>query len=195
MTSDYDYDRFIKDFWPLSYLKAVIVMVISHGEKSDEFKFVLCGVLLAIVAVQLDVALCVLDDGELGRHVMFFVGDAVGVEALHDVLDAIRDGHGLLPDDLEVLDFDDGGGGGDEGDLVHVFGLEVFVGDLDEALGAVFLALHIGAEIHGVADFLQAQNLDDLEHLVSGNMVDDGAILNGGNSQFFFLFHSFEFKI
>ena len=131
-------------------------MVISHGEKSDEFKFVLCGVLLAIVAVQLDVALCVLDDGELGRHVVLLVGDAVGVEALHDVLDAIRDGHGLLPDDLEVLDFDDGGGGGDEGNLVHILGLEVLVGDLDEALCAVFLALHIGAEIHRVADFLQA---------------------------------------
>ena len=106
--------------------------------------------------MQLDVALRVLDDGELGRHVVLLVGDAVRVEALHDMLDALRDGHGLLPDDLEVFDFDDGGGGGDEGNLIHIFGLEVFIGDLDEALGAVFLALHIGAEIHGVADFLQA---------------------------------------
>ena len=190
-----DYDRFIKDFWPLSYLKAVIVMVISHGEKSDEFKFVLCGVLLAIMAMQLDVALRVLDDGELGRHVVLLVGDAVGIEALHDVLDALRDGHRLFIDDLEVLDFDDGGGGGDEGDLVHVFRLKVLVGDFDEALGAVFLALHVGAEIHGVADFLQAQDLDDLEYFVGGDMVDDGAVLNGAHGQFFFLFHSFEFKI
>ena len=112
--------------------------------------------LLAIVAVQLDVALRVLDDGELGRHVVLLVGDAVGVEALHDVLDALRDGHGLLPDDLEVFDLDDGGSGGDEGNLIHVFRLEVLVGDFDEALGAVFLALHVGAEIHGVADILQA---------------------------------------
>ncbi len=153
MTRDYDHDRFVKDFWHLSYFKAV--KVISHG-KSDEFKFVLCGVLLAIVAVQLDVALRVLDDGELGRHVMLLVGDAVRIEALHDVFDAVRDGHGLLPDDLEILDFDDGGGGGNEGNLVHVFGLEVLVGDFDEALGAVFLALHVGAEVHGSADFLQA---------------------------------------
>ena len=164
-------------------------MVISHGEKSDEFKFVLCGVLLAIVAVQLDVALRVLDDGELGRHIVFLVGDAIRVEALHDVLDALWNGHGLLPDDLEVLDFDDRGRGGYEGNLVDVFGLEVLVGHLDEALGAVFLALHVGAEIPGVADFLQAQDLDDLEHFVGGDMIDDGAILNGGNCQFFFLFH------
>ena len=131
-------------------------MVISHGEKSDEFKFILRGVLLAIVAVQLDVALCVLDDGELGWHVMFLVGDAVRVEALHDVLDALGDGHGLLVDDLKILDFDDGGRWGNERNLVDVLRLEVFVRDFDEALGAVFLALYVGAEIHGVADFLQA---------------------------------------
>lgn len=64
------------------------------------------GVFLAIVAVQLDVALGVLDDGELGRHVVLLVGDAVGVEALHDVFDALGDGHGLLFDDLKVLDLD-----------------------------------------------------------------------------------------
>ena len=193
MTSDYD--RFIKDFGPLSYSKAVIVRVISHGEKSDEFKFVLCGVLLAIVAVQLDVALCVLDDGELGRHIMLLVGDAVRVEALHDMLDAVGNGYELLVDNLEVLDFDDGSGRGDQGNLVHVFRLKVFVGSLDEAFGAVFFALHVGAEIHGSFDFLQAQNLDDLEHFVGGDMVDDGAILNGAHGQFFLFFHSFEFKI
>ncbi len=155
MTSDYDYDRFIKDFWHLSFFKAVIVMVFSYG-KSDEFKFVLCGILLAIVAVQFDVALGVLDDGELGWHVMLLVGNTVGVEAFHDMFDAFRDGHGLLFDDLEVLDFNNGGRRGDEGNLVVVFGLEVSVGYFDEALGAVFLALHIGAEIHWGADFFQA---------------------------------------
>ena len=101
-------------------------MVFSYG-KSDEFKFVLCGILLAIVAVQFDVALGVLDDGELGWHVMLLVGNTVGVEAFHDMFDAFRDGHGLLFNDLEVLDFDDGGCGGDEGDLIHIFGLKVLV--------------------------------------------------------------------
>ena len=147
-------------------------------------------VLFAVVAVQLDVALCVLDDGELGRHVMLFVGDAVRVEALHDVLDALGDGHGLLGDDLEVLDFDDGGGRGDEGYLVDVFRFEVLVGYFDEALGAEFLALHVDAQIHGGADFLQAQDFDDLEDFVGWDMVDDGAIFNGGYGQFFFLFHN-----
>ena len=145
------------------------------------------------MAVQLDVALRILDDGELGRHVVLLVGDAVWVEALHDVLDALGNGHGLFFDDFKVLDFDDGGCRRDEGNLVHIFGSEVLVGDFDEAFLAVFLALHVGAEIHGVADFLQAQNLDDLEHFVSGDMVDDGAILNGGNGQFFFLFHGSDY--
>ena len=148
------------------------------------------GVLLAIMAVQLNVAQRVLDDGELGRHVVLLVGDAVRVEALHDMLDALGDGHGLLFDDLEVLDLDDGGSRGNKGNLVHVFGSKVLVGDFDEAFLAVFLALHIGAEIHGVADFLQAQDLDDLEDFVGGDMVDDGAILNGADGQFFFLFLS-----
>ena len=163
-------------------------MVISHG-KLNEFQLVLRCVLLAVVAVQLDIALCVLDDGEFGGHVVLLVGDAVGVEALHDVLDAFWNGHGLLVDDFKLLDFDDGGGGGDEGDFVHVFGSEVFVGSLDEAFGAVFLALHVSAEIHRCGDFLQAQDLDDLKHFVGGDMVDDGAILNGAHGQFFFLFH------
>ena len=79
------------------------------------------------MAVQLDVALCVLDDGEFGWHVMLLVGDAVRVEAFHDVLDTLGDGHSLFVDDLEVLDLDDGGSGGDKGDLVYVFGLKVFV--------------------------------------------------------------------
>ena len=170
-------------------------MVISHGQTSNEFQFVLRGVLLAIVAVQFDVAFGVFDDGEFGRHVMFLVGDAVRVEALHDMLDAVGNGYELLVDNLEVLDFDDGSGGGNQSNLVHVFRLKVFVGSLDEAFGAVFLALHVGAEIHRRADFLQAQNFDDLEHFVGGDMVDDGAILNGAHGQFFFLFHSFEFKI
>ena len=145
--------------------------------------------------MQLDVAFCVFDDGELGRNIMLLVGDAVWVEALHDVFNAVRDSHRLLVDDLEVLDFDDGGSRGDEGNLVHVLRLEVLIGGFNEALGAVFLAFYVDAEIHGRADSIQAQDLDDLEHFVGGNMVDDGAILNGAHSQFFFLFHSFEFKI
>ena len=142
---------------------------------------------------RIDVALSVLDDGELGRHIVLLVGDAIGVEALHNMLDALGDGHGLLVDDLEVLDFDDGGSRGDEGNLVHVLRLEVLIGGFNEALGAVFLAFYVDAEIHRGADFVQAQNLDDLEHFVGGNMVDDGAILNGGNCQFFFLFHGSDY--
>ena len=143
--------------------------------------------------MQLDVALRVLDDGELGWHVMLLIGDTVGVEAFHDVLDAVRDGHGLLVHDFKVLDFDDGCRWSDEGNLVYVLRLEVLVGGFDEALGAVFLALHVGAEIHRGADSIQAQDLDDLEHFVGGDMVDDGAILNGGNCQFFFLFHGSDY--
>ena len=143
--------------------------------------------------MQLDVALGVLDDGELGRNIMLLVGDAVGVEAFHNVLDAVRDGHCLLVHDFKVLDFDDGGSRGDKGNLVHIFGLKVLVGSFDKALGAVFLAFYVDAEIHRGADFVQAQDLDDLEHFVGGNMVDDGAILNGGNCQFFFLFHGSDY--
>ena len=149
------------------------------------------GVLLTVVAVQLDVALCVFDDGELGRHIVFLVGDAIRVEALHDVLDALWNGHGLLPDDLEVLDFDDRGRGGYEGNLVDVFGLEVLVGDLDEALGAVFLALHVGTELHRRVDFFQAKDLDDLEHFVGRDMVDNCTVFDGGYNQFFSFFHDF----
>ena len=108
------------------------------------------------MAVQLDVALCVFDDGELGRHIMLLVGDTIGVEAFHDVLDAFWDGHGLFIDNFKVLDFNDGGGGGDQCDLVHVFGLKVLVGGFDETFGSVFLAFYVDAEIHRCIDSIQA---------------------------------------
>ena len=110
-----------------SYLPVVIVMVISHGQTSNEFQFVRRRVLLAVVAVQFEVALGVLDDLELGRHVVLLVGHAVGVEALHDALDAVGDADCLLADDLKLLDLDDGGSGGHECDLVEVGRGEVFV--------------------------------------------------------------------
>ena len=131
------------------------------------------------MAMQFDIALGVFDDGELGRDVVLFVGDAVRVEAFHYMFDAVGNCHRLLFDDFKILDFDDGSGRSHQGDFVDVFEVEVFVGNLYEAFLSAFLAFDVGAEINGVADFLKAQNLNDLEHFVGRYMVDNGAILNG----------------
>ena len=58
-------------------------------QRLDEFDIFFGGVFLAIVAHQSEFAIDILHP-ELGRDVVFLVGDAVRVEALHDVLDALR---------------------------------------------------------------------------------------------------------
>ena len=56
--------------------------------------------------MQFDIAFGVSDYRELGRDVVFLVGDAVRVEAFHDVLDAVGKRNRLLLDDLKVFNLD-----------------------------------------------------------------------------------------
>ena len=131
------------------------------------------------MAVELDVAFGVFDDFELGRDVVLFVGDAVRVEAFYNVLDAFRECNCLFFNNFEVFDFDDGSGRGYQTDFIQILEVEIFVGNLDEPFLSVFFAVDVGAEIHRGADLFETQNLNDLEHFVGRDMINNGAIFDG----------------
>ena len=57
--------------------------------------------------MKFDVAFGVFNDRELGRDIVLLVGDAVRVEAFHDVLDAVRKRNSLFLDDFKILNLND----------------------------------------------------------------------------------------
>jgi hypothetical protein len=57
--------------------------------------------------MQLDVAVGVFDDCELGRDIVLLVGDTVRVEAFHNVLDAVWKRNRLFLNHFKIFDFDD----------------------------------------------------------------------------------------
>ena len=114
----------------------------------NKLQILLRSVLLAIVAHEFYLAFFVAHNVEVGWHVVLLVGDAVGVEAFHDVIDVLRYLHSLLRCHFVVVNLDERCGGGNERYLVYLLWLEVLVGNLDDALGAVFLAFEVGAEIY-----------------------------------------------
>ena len=73
----------------------------------NKLQFILCGVLFAVVAMKFDVAFGVFNDRKFGRDVVLFVGDAVRVEAFHDVLDAFRKRNCLFLNHFVIFDLDD----------------------------------------------------------------------------------------
>ena len=78
-----------------------------------------------------------------------------------------------------VLDVDDGGKWCDKGYLADLLDGEVFVFDLDDAFLAQLAAVEVVADKHLVFIFLETQDTDNLIDRFGGDMIDDGAVLNG----------------
>ena len=156
------------------------------GRLMDEVDGLLGGEFLAVVAAEHEVLF--VDDVEFGGD-GFAVGDALGVGAFDEVLDVVGDFGGEFLDDFVVLDGDDGDEGRYEGHFAHfVFG-EVFVFDFDDTFAAELGALQVVADKHFVFVFFKAEDMDDLVDGLGGDMVDDGAVLDGGDDEFFLCVH------
>ena len=152
----------------------------------DEVDSLLGGEFLAVVAAEHEVLL--VDDVEFGGD-GFAVGDALGVGAFDEVLDMVGYLGGEFLDDFVVLDGDDGDEGGYEGHFAHfVFG-DVFVFDFDDAFASELGALQVVADKHFVFVFFKAEDVDDPIDRLGGDMVDDGAVLDGGDDEFFLCVH------
>ena len=110
----------------------------------------------------------------------FVVGDALRVGALDDADEFVGQGefaflyHFVVADDVQ-LDV-----GGYDGDAVYLVVGEEFVGYLDDAFLAQFLALEVEADGDVVAHVLQAEEGYYGEELFGGYVVDDGAVLQCG---------------
>lgn len=113
------------------------------------------------------------------------VGDALGVGAAYDVAQLIGQADRLFADDGVVLDDVDFGVGGKYGDFVQLVFLEIGVGDFYDALFAYFFAAQVIADGNIFVDVVEMEQRNDFEQLLRGYVVDDGAVFEGGDFQFF----------
>ena len=142
---------------------------------SDQFHLIDILFLLAVVAGQDTVA-----DVEVGRH-RLVVGDALGVVALHNAAYLVRRLYGFLLDDFVVMDDvenDFWGYDGKSGDFI--VGKEL-VTNLDDALHANFLGGVIITDGDGRLEIEESEKAGHLISLGGGYVIDDGALLDGGN--------------
>lgn len=138
------------------------------------------------MATELEVLL--IDDIELGGDVLE-IGDALGVGTLDEVLDVVGDFGGEFLDDFVVLDGDDGDERCYEGHFAHfVFG-EVFVFDFDDTFAAQFGAFEVIADEDFVLVLFKTKDVDDPIDRFGGDMVDDSAVLDSGDDEFFLCVH------
>ena len=133
-----------------------------------------------VAIVTLEKAGFLVDDVQARLHGLV-VGDTFGVGAAHDVGQLIGHAHGLLFRHLIVVDDAERDIGRDDRKLVELLVGEKLVGHLDDALGTHFLALQIEADGDGSLGFFQMEQVDDLEYLGGGDVVDDGAVFQGGH--------------
>ena len=85
---------------------------------------------------------------------------------------------------------DDGDKGGDEGHFADFLFGEVLVFDFDDAFASEFSTLEVVADDYLVFVVFKTEDVDDLINRFGGDMVDDGAVFDGGNDEFFLGFHN-----
>ena len=145
-----------------------------------------CGEFLTIVAAEFQVLF--VHYIELGGHSLG-VGDALGVGAFDKILDVVGNFGGEFFFHLVVFNGDDGYKWSNESHFAHLFFGEVFILNLDDTFAAELGALQVVADKHFVFVFFKAEDMDDPVDGLGGDMVDDGAVLNGGDDEFFLCVH------
>ena len=107
------------------------------------------------------------------------VGDALRVHTLDDVVDTVGNLSFDLLHNLIIADSDDARQRSHQSYLVDFVLVEKFVFNLHDSLAAKLLAVQIVAYEHLVVVFVQAKNTDNLIDDISGDMVNNSAILDG----------------
>ncbi len=107
------------------------------------------------------------------------------IPAFGEAVDFLRHDKLLLLDHLEVADDVDRGLRGYEGELVEFLVLEELVLYLDDALLAEELACKVYTYCYLIPDALQVEDIEGLEYIFSGYMVQNGTILQCAYYQFF----------
>ena len=170
-------------------------VVFFHG--NDVFLWLQCGLLVkmncllggeffAVVAAEFQVFF--VDDVKLGRYSLG-VGDALGVGTLDEVFNVVGDFSGKFFNDFVVFNGNDGYQRCHKRHFAHfVFG-EMFVLDFDDSFASKFGTLQVVTDKDFVFVTFQAENTDNAVDGFGGDMVNDCAVFDGRDNEFFFCFH------
>ena len=143
----------------------------------------LCGEFFAVVTTEFVVFF--VNDVKLGGYGLG-VGDAFGVGTLDEVFHVVGDFSGEFLNDFVVFDGDDGDKGCDKRHLADFVLGEVFVFDFDNSFTSKFGAVEVVANEDFILIILKPEDADDAIDGFGGDMVDDCAVFNGRDDEFFF---------
>ena len=93
----------------------------------------------------------------------------------------------MLVDDGIIFYDVDFGVGGQNGDFVYLVLLEVGIGDFYDAFFPYFMAAKVVADGDALVELVEAEEGHDVEKLVRGYMVYDGAVFEGGYLKLFLI--------
>ena len=136
-------------------------------------------VLLLVAVMATENTECLVNNIEDGCH-RLIVGDAFRVVALHDAVQFIGGDDCLFLNHLVVMDdtqYDVGSHHRQTGNLIVG---EIAVTHLDDAFLPYFVGRVVETDGHGGGQMGKAKEVDNLEGLVRGDMVDNGAVFDGG---------------
>lgn len=147
---------------------------------SDNIGFCACDGVTAIAATNR--ARSFVDYVETGLH-RLVVGDTFGVGATYDANDCFGQHYGSFFDDFVVANDINDGRRGYESDAVERLLWECDVGDFDNTFCAEFVATQVVADSELLRERLYAEYFDAFKKRFGRDMVDDGAVLQGGDCQ------------
>jgi len=111
---------------------------------------------------------------------MFHICDTIGIKAFHNVMNVVRNFNLFFGYDFEIFNFDKGCGWSYKRYFVDFVGMEVGIAYLDNSLFAIFLAIEVIAKKNLVFIIFEVQDVQYLENIVGGNMIDNRAVFDGG---------------
>lgn len=124
-------------------------------------------------------------DGEIGWH-RLVVGDTLGVVAFYDAMQRVWCLNGFFLHHLIVFDGVEDNFWRDDRQAAYFLVCKKLVGNFDYALLAYLFGREIVANGYLRVQVMQVEQSHHLICFVGGYVVNNGAILNGGDLQFFF---------
>ena len=115
-------------------------------------------------------------DMEKGVH-RFVVGDALGVVALDERAEIVRQAYLFLLNNFVITDDGERYVGGNDGELVEFLVSKETVGNLNDALGAHLARLKVETDGDFGSHLVEVKQVDDFKEAVAWDVVDDGAVV------------------
>ena len=147
-------------------------------------EFHLVDILFHVAVVTFQDSFLLVDHRKHGLH-RLVVGITLLIIAFHDAVQLVGSFHALLLSHFIVADDVQYDFGGDDRELADLFIGEILVGYFDDAFFADLARGQIVSDGHLHVEVVEIEQANHLIGLVCGDVVNDGAILDGGHLQFF----------